>query len=212
MMDSGGARNMAKAKLVVLGHDSCGKTALCVRFITMRFIGEYDHEKEVTYRCRKLVDKEVIDLEILDTVNKLESQVANPMESSIRWGDGFLIIYSVTDRSSFESVLRLKRLIDHVKRTLGIPTVIVANKCDMENGRVVRREEGQALAGDLRCSFFELSVAESATAVETAVCQLIREVRVEFSKHILAMEKCSRMLQMRHALKKKLRRSKTMQW
>lgn len=32
----------------------------------------------------------------------------------------------------------------------GIPTVIVANKCDMENGRVVRTDEGQALASDLR--------------------------------------------------------------
>lgn len=27
---------------------------------------------EVTYRCRKIVDKEVIDLEILDTVNKVQ--------------------------------------------------------------------------------------------------------------------------------------------
>jgi len=41
------------------------------------------------------------------------------LESSIKWGDGFLIMYSVTDRSSFEAVSRLKRLIDHVKQTLG---------------------------------------------------------------------------------------------
>ncbi|XP_031425425.1 ras-related and estrogen-regulated growth inhibitor isoform X2 [Clupea harengus] len=213
MTDSGAARKMTRAKLVVLGRDNCGKTALCVRFITKRFIGEYDHKKEVTYGCRKVVDKEAIDLEILDTVNKeCVGPAANSLESSIKWGDGFLIMYSVTDRSSFESVSRLKRLIDHGKQTLGIPTVIVANKCDIENGRVVRTEEGQALAADLRCSFFELSVAESAVAVETAVWQLIREVRVEFNKHLLAMDKRSRMLQMRHALKNKLTRSKTMQW
>ncbi len=41
------------------------------------------------------------------------------MESSIKWGDGFLIMYSVTDRSSFEAVSHLKRLIGHVKPTLG---------------------------------------------------------------------------------------------
>lgn len=28
---------------------------------------------EVTYRCRKIVDKEMIDLEILDTVNKVHT-------------------------------------------------------------------------------------------------------------------------------------------
>uniref|UniRef100_A0A8B9GYP7 small monomeric GTPase n=1 Tax=Astyanax mexicanus TaxID=7994 RepID=A0A8B9GYP7_ASTMX len=242
-----GARRMSRAKLVVLGRDNCGKTALCVRFITKRFIGEYDHKKgktdrqtdihmhiqppvrptcpckahnpllfplsEVTYRCRKTVDKETIDLEILDTVNKeCMGPASTSLESSIKWGDGFLIMYSVTDRSSFEAVSRLKRLIDHVKQTLGIPTVIVANKSDMENGRAVRTEEGQALARDLRCSFFEVSVAEGSSAVEAAFGQLIREVRLEFQRHLLAMDKRSRVLQMRHVLKNKLTRSKTMQW
>ncbi|KAG7473634.1 hypothetical protein MATL_G00098040 [Megalops atlanticus] len=212
MTDCGQSRKLTRAKLVVLGRDNCGKTALCVRFITKRFIGEYDHKKEVTYRCQKIVDKEAIDLEILDTANKCVGPAASSLESSIKWGDGFLIMYSVTDRSSFESVSRLKRLIDHVKQTLGIPTVIVANKCDMENGRVVRTEEGQALASDLRCNFYELSVAEGTAAVETAFNQLVREVRMEFYRHLLAMDKRSRMLQMRHALKNKLTRSKTMQW
>ncbi|XP_051554180.1 ras-related and estrogen-regulated growth inhibitor [Myxocyprinus asiaticus] len=203
---------MMRAKLVVLGRDNCGKTALCVRFITKRFIGEYEHKREVTYRCQKMVDKEPIELEILDTVNKKRVGPASSLESSIKWGDGFLIMYSVMDRSSFDAVSCLKRLTDHVKKTLGIPTVIVANKCDMEYGRVVRTDEGQALASDLRCSFFELSVAEDTSAVEDALGQLVREVRLEFQHHLLAMDKRSRMLQMRHALKNRLTRSKTMQW
>ncbi|XP_067256838.1 ras-related and estrogen-regulated growth inhibitor isoform X2 [Chanodichthys erythropterus] len=218
-------RKMLRAKLVVLGRDNFFlflTPALCVRFITRRFIGEYEHKREVTYRCQKIVDKEAIELEILDTVDKVPNvrnnirecvgPAASSLESSIKWGDGFLIMYSVTDRSSFEAVSRLKRLIDHVKQTLGIPTVIVANKCDMENGRVVRTDEGEVLASDLRCSFFELSVAEDTSAVEAAFGQLVREVRQEFQRHLVAMDKRSRMLQMRHALKNKLTRSKTMQW
>ncbi|MBN3320729.1 RERG inhibitor, partial [Atractosteus spatula] len=213
MTDGGQAGRLSRAKVVILGRDNCGKTALCVRFITKRFIGEYDHKKEVTYRCRKIVDKEAIDLEILDTANKKGvGSAASSLEASIKWGDGFLIIYSITDRSSFEAVSHLKRLIDHVKQNLGIPTVIVANKSDMENGRVVRTEEGQSLASDLRCHFYELSVAESSAAVEAAFSQLVREVRLEFHKHLIAMDKRSRVLQMRHALKSKLTRSKTMQW
>ncbi|MGH0148606.1 UNVERIFIED_CONTAM: hypothetical protein FKN15_048336 [Acipenser sinensis] len=89
--------------------------------------------------------------------------------------------------------------------------VIVTNKCDMENGCVVRMEEGQSLANDLRCGFTKLYVAESFPAVEGAVCELVRQIRLEFSKHLIAMEKRSRLLQMRHALKNRLTHSKTVQ-
>lgn len=44
---------------------------------------------------------------------------ATSLENAIKWGDGFLIVYSVTDRSSFEAVARLKRLIDHIRQSLG---------------------------------------------------------------------------------------------
>ncbi|XP_075925627.1 ras-related and estrogen-regulated growth inhibitor-like [Petromyzon marinus] len=199
---------LPRARLVVLGRDGCGKTALCVRFLTRRFIGEYDRQREVTYRCRKEVDGEPIELEILDTANKQVSGLPGhaPLERSIRWGDGFVLIYSVTDRGSFQAVSRLKRLIDHVKQALGIPAIIVANKCDMEGGRVVRPEEGQALASDLRCGFFELSVADGGgyEAVEAALAALVREVR-RGALH-------SRVLHVRRALISRLARSKTMQW
>ncbi|CAM9472182.1 unnamed protein product [Lampetra fluviatilis] len=182
---------------------------LCVRFLTRRFIGEYDGQREVTYRCRKEVDGEPIELEILDTANKQVSGLPGhaPLEHSIRWGDGFVLLYSVTDRGSFQAVSRLKRLIDHVKQALGIPTIIVANKCDMEGGRVVRPEEGQALASDLRCGFFELSVAEGRgyEAVEAALAALVRHVR-------LARRSSRRVLLVRRALSSRLARSKTAQW
>ncbi|XP_023672873.1 ras-related and estrogen-regulated growth inhibitor isoform X2 [Paramormyrops kingsleyae] len=186
--------------------------SLCVRFITKRFIGEYDHKKEVTYKCQRVVDKEAIDLEILDTVSKCSGPTAGTLESYIKWGDGFLIMYSVTDRSTFQCISNLKRQIDHFKQTFGTPIAIVANKSDMENGRAVRTEEGQALANELRCTFYELSVAEDWTVVDSAMTQLVLEVKLAFHKQQLAMEKRSRMLQVGYALKNKLTRSKTMQW
>ncbi|XP_017163435.1 ras-related and estrogen-regulated growth inhibitor isoform X3 [Poecilia reticulata] len=144
--------------------------ALCVRFITKRFIGEYDHKKEVTYRCSRTVDQETVDLEILDLPCK--SSEAS-IESSIRWADGFLLLYSITQRSSFLEIPRLKTLIDQTKQSLVFPTVLVANKADLEVGRKVTTEEGQRLAKDLGCGFRELSVAEAVLSVEAAIFQLI---------------------------------------
>ncbi|CAJ1087487.1 ras-related and estrogen-regulated growth inhibitor [Xyrichtys novacula] len=198
---------MVPVKLLVLGAQNTGKTALCVRFITKRFIGEYDHKKEMTYRCSRLVDQESVDLEILDIARKEGS--AASLESSIRWADGFLLLYSITHRLSFVEVPRLKKLIEQTKQSLVVPTMLVANKADLEIGRQVTTEEGQRLAKDLRCGFRELSVAEAVLAVEAAVFQLIRLV---LDQQRPLPDRRSYMLSVRHALTRKLTRSKTMQW
>uniref|UniRef100_A0A3B3TWP5 small monomeric GTPase n=1 Tax=Poecilia latipinna TaxID=48699 RepID=A0A3B3TWP5_9TELE len=197
---------MVPVKLLILGAQNTGKTALCVRFITKRFIGEYDHKKEVTYRCSRTVDQETVDLEILDLPFKVGFKKAS-IESSIRWADGFLLLYSITQRSSFLEIPRLKTLIDQTKQSLVFPTVLVANKADLEVGRKVTTEEGQRLAKDLGCGFRELSVAEAVLSVEAAIFQLIRSV---FQRPL--PDRRSYMLTVRHALTRKLTRSKTMQW
>ncbi|XP_077468472.1 ras-related and estrogen-regulated growth inhibitor [Stigmatopora argus] len=194
-------------KLLILGTPNTGKTALCVRFMTKRFIGEYDRKKEVTYRCCRLVDQEAVDLEILDTAG--QESCPPSLEASIRWADGFLLLYSITHRQSFLEVARLKRLIDQTKQNLAVPTVLVANKADLEIGREVTTVEGQRLARDLRCGFRELSVADAVLAVEAAVFQLIRQV---LDQQRPLPDRRSYMLTMRHALTRKLTRSKTMQW
>uniref|UniRef100_A0A3Q1J7Z8 small monomeric GTPase n=1 Tax=Anabas testudineus TaxID=64144 RepID=A0A3Q1J7Z8_ANATE len=184
--------------------------ALCVRFITKRFIGEYDHKKEVTYRCSRVIDQETVDLEILDIANKVNTVISvASLESSIRWADGFLLLYSITQRFTFLEVPRLKKLIEQTKQSLVVPTVLVANKADLEIGREVTTEEGQRLAKDLRCGFRELSVAETVLAVESAVFQLIRMV---LDQQRPLPDRRSYMLSVRHALTRKLTRSKTMQW
>ncbi|XP_030265372.1 ras-related and estrogen-regulated growth inhibitor [Sparus aurata] len=198
---------MVPVKLLVLGAQNTGKTALCVRFITKRYIGEYDHKKEMTYRCSRVVDQEPVEMEIMDIACK-ESSVAS-LESSIRWADGFLLLYSVTQRVSFLDVPRYKKLIDQTKQSLVVPTMLVANKADLEIGREVTTEEGQRLAKELRCSFRELSVAEAVPAVEVAVFQLIRLV---LDQQRPLPDRRSYMLTVRHALTRKLTRSKTMQW
>uniref|UniRef100_A0A3P9MB86 small monomeric GTPase n=1 Tax=Oryzias latipes TaxID=8090 RepID=A0A3P9MB86_ORYLA len=204
---AGGASTMLPVKVLVLGAGDTGKTALCVRFITKRFIGEYDHKREMTYRCSRTVDHEDVDLEILDLPCK--DGFPASLESYICWADGFLLLYSITQRLTFTEVPRLKALIDKTKHSLIVPTVLVANKADLEVGRKVTTEEGGRLAKDLRCSFTELSVAEAASGVEAAVLQLIRLV---LDQQRPLPDRRSYMLTVRHALTRKLTRSKTMQW
>lgn len=77
----------------------------------------------------------------------------------MRSGEGFVIIYSITDRQSFLEAAQAKTQIERVRRGDGTPMVLVANKMDLESKREVTTEEGQALAREFDCPFFETSAA-----------------------------------------------------
>ncbi|XP_075568024.1 ras-related and estrogen-regulated growth inhibitor [Pelecanus crispus] len=153
-------------RLVVLGQSAVGKTALTVRFITRRFIGDYDPTLEMIYRHMAVIDGEMVHFEILDTAGQEEDSLQ--IEEKIKWGDGFAVVYSVTDRCSFDEVMRLCFLINHIhsspKRSSGSdqpPVVIVANKKDLQFDRMVSTEDGENLSKALKLPFYEISTRDS---------------------------------------------------
>ncbi|NWU07045.1 RERG inhibitor, partial [Cephalopterus ornatus] len=136
--------------------------ALTVRFITRRFIGDYDPTLEMIYRHVAVIDGEMVHFEILDTAGQEEDSLQ--IEEKIKWGDGFAVVYSVTDRCSFDEVMRLCFLINHLhsspKRSGGAeqpPVVIVGNKKDLQFDRMVSTEDGENLSKALKLPFYEIS-------------------------------------------------------
>ncbi|XP_044239365.1 ras-related protein M-Ras isoform X3 [Ursus arctos] len=67
-------------------------------------------------------------------------------EQYMRTGDGFLIVYSVTDKASFEHVDRFHQLILRVKDRESFPMILVANKVDLMHLRKITREQGKEMA------------------------------------------------------------------
>ena len=58
-------------------------------------------------------------------------------EQYMRTGEGFLLVYSITSRSSFEEISTFHQQILRVKDVEGYPIIVVGNKCDLENERQV---------------------------------------------------------------------------
>uniref|UniRef100_T1GIW0 small monomeric GTPase n=1 Tax=Megaselia scalaris TaxID=36166 RepID=T1GIW0_MEGSC len=91
--------------------------ALVVRFITHRYIGEYTNLEKYTYNHIKTVDNDNVRFEVLDTAgnhcNDLEKM---GLRSHIKWADGFVLMYSISDLCSFNECSRLKFLINYSKR------------------------------------------------------------------------------------------------
>ncbi|KAM4820346.1 LOW QUALITY PROTEIN: ras-related and estrogen-regulated growth inhibitor [Thomomys bottae] len=148
--------------------------ALVVRFLTGRFIWEYDPTLESTYPHQATIDDEAVCMEILDTAGQEET---SQREGHMRWGEGFALVYDVTDRGSFEEVLPLKTLLDEVKKPRAAAAVLVGNKADLGHARQVSREEGSRLAAELACGFHECSACTGEGDVAELFHELCREVR-----------------------------------
>ena len=131
---------------------------------------------ECTYTHQTTVDDETTTLEILDTTcgGDVSSAIA---ESHIRSADGFLIVYSATDRRSFEAVPAIKRLLDDQRRARNVSCVLVANKADLQHQRCVTMAEGERVATELACAFFETSASDGGDDISEAFHEVYREVK-----------------------------------
>lgn len=196
------------AKIVILGGPGVGKTAFTVRYITKRYIGDYDRNKEMMYTYKISAPKDDIVLEILDTA--IDSQ--ETCNKHIKWGDGFVCIYSVTDTDSFREACRLKDSILKIKGPEA-PIVLVANKCDMLNVRCVTEDDGASLAAQLDCPKFDISVADGYQGVSEAMEELIIQLKRDFIKNLTAAnaqsaeKPRSKLFNMKKVLKKRIGRS-----
>uniref|UniRef100_A0ABI7ZWN4 small monomeric GTPase n=1 Tax=Felis catus TaxID=9685 RepID=A0ABI7ZWN4_FELCA len=153
---------------------TCPTLALVVRFLTKRFIWEYDPTLESTYRHQANIDDEVVTMEILDTAGQ-EDTIQR--EGHMRWGEGFVLVYDITDRGSFEEVLPLKNILDEVKKPKNVTLILVGNKADLDHSRQVSTEEGEKLATELACAFYECSACTGEGNITEIFYELCREVR-----------------------------------
>lgn len=97
-------------------------------------------------------------------------------EQYMRTGEGFLLVYSITSRNSFEEINQFHQQILRVKDRDLFPVVVVANKCDLEYERQVGMNEGRDLARHFSCKFIETS-AKQRINVDEAFSLLVREIR-----------------------------------
>ena len=135
---------------------------------------EYDPTIENSYRKQVEIDGEVCLLDILDTAGQEEYSAMR--DQYIRTGQGFLIVYSIAGRSSFEAVESFRDQILRVKDEDSYPMIILGNKCDLENEREVQTSEGRDLGKALNCPFLETS-AKARINVEEAFYEVVREIR-----------------------------------
>ncbi|KAJ8060091.1 hypothetical protein OCU04_011701 [Sclerotinia nivalis] len=186
------SKQMVLYKLVVLGDGGVGKTALTIQLTLQHFVETYDPTIEDSYRKQVAIDGQSCMLEVLDTAGQEEYTALR--DQWIRDGEGFVLVYSISSRSSFTRIQRFHNQIQRVKESSSsspvypgspispispsepVPIMLVGNKCDRVTEREVSTQEGHALARELGCEFVEAS-AKNCVNVEKAFYDVVRQLR-----------------------------------
>jgi len=161
-------------KLVILGGGGVGKSAMTIQLVQSQFLDEYDPTIEDSYRKQVSIDEEVCLLDILDTAGQEEYSAMR--DQYMQGGEGFLIVYAINSRDSFDEVTTFRDQILRVKDKDKVPMVVCGNKCDLENDREVSKTEGEDLTKSFGVPFFETS-ALSRINIDESFFELVREVR-----------------------------------
>ncbi|GAB5566241.1 ras-like protein family member 11A [Prionailurus iriomotensis] len=172
-------------KLAVLGAGRVGKSAMIVRFLTKRFIGDYEPNTGKLYSRLVYVEGDQLSLQIQDTPGGIQVQdnllqVADPLSRCVQWADGFLLVYSITDYDSYQAIRPLYQHIRKVHPDARVPVVIVGNKGDLLHARQVQTCDGVQLANELGSLFLEISTSEN----YEDVCDVFQHLCKEVSKSL----------------------------
>ncbi|XP_059378329.1 RERG/RAS-like b isoform X1 [Carassius carassius] len=179
---------MNDIKLALLGSEGAGKSAVLVRFLTKRFIGEYASNTNSLYHKRLSIDGRQLNLEVFDPCSQDFCVPPTPwqseesrciLEEPLDWADGFVVVYTISDRTSF---LNAKNILAQIKESRRetckgeVPICLVGNKQDLCHSRQVSEEEGRSLAQENKCLFQEVSAAENYLDISNLFTKLIRNV------------------------------------
>lgn len=164
---------MKEYKIVVLGSGGVGKSALTVQFVQGIFVEKYDPTIEDSYRKQVEIDGQQCMMEILDTAGT--EQFTAMRDLYMKNGQGFVLVYSITAQATFNDLRELHDQIVRVKDTPDVPMILVGNKCDLEDERVVSKDQGQHLARQFNCAFMEAS-AKVKINVPEIFYNLVRQI------------------------------------
>jgi len=166
---------LATYKLVVVGDGGVGKSALTIQFFQKLFVTDYDPTIEDSYIQHTEVDQQWCVMDVLDTAGQEEFSAMR--EQYMRKGDGFLLVYSVTDKQSFENVRHFYTQILRVKDRDNYPMLLVGNKVDLVHLRKVSEEQGREMAAQLKVPYIETSAKDPPLNVDAAFHEVVRIIR-----------------------------------
>ena len=166
--ENGGQYYDVKYKIFVLGESRTDKTALIKRYTRDTLGGVYLTTVGMDFQDKIIdIENKKIRLQIWDTAG--QERFRNVAKSYFETGQGFVLVYDITDKDSFEKIDFWMNLIK-LNGPKNAKSILVGNKCELSNERNVTIEEGENLAKKYNIKFFEASAKEGTNVNELFFC------------------------------------------
>ncbi|KAJ1704218.1 hypothetical protein LUZ63_003997 [Rhynchospora breviuscula] len=161
-------------KLLLIGDSSVGKSCLLLRFADDSYVDSYISTIGVDFKIRTVdLDGKTVKLQIWDTAG--QERFRTITSSYYRGAHGIIIVYDVTEMESYNNVKQWLNEIDRYASD-NVCKLLVGNKCDLVDSKVVATETAQAFADSLGIPFLETSAKESIN-VEKAFLTMSAEIK-----------------------------------
>ncbi|XP_065054828.1 ras-related protein Rab-35-like [Rhopilema esculentum] len=154
-------------KLLIIGDSGVGKSSILLRFADNMFSGTYITTIGVDFKIRTVnVDGEKIKLQIWDTAG--QERFKTITTSYYRGTHGVIVVYDVTSAQSFLSV---KNWMEEIQKNCDtVSKVLVGNKDDCPELKVVETGDAEKLAEKMNVQLFETSAKENQNIEEVFDC------------------------------------------
>ena len=167
-------------KILLLGDSSVGKTCFLMRYVDNTFQEIHMSTIGLDYKLKtvQLEDGKMVKIQIWDTAG--QDRFRSITKNYYKGAHGIVLIYDVTNKKSFENVTNwINQIREEVSDKVTI--VLVGNKIDEEEKRVVTTEQGKKMADDFKLMFFECS-AKTGVNIDSTFNELVKKTLENYSK------------------------------
>ena len=160
-------------KIVLIGNTSVGKTNILSKYLTDQFDPDSKATVGVEFGTKNFkIENNIVKVQIWDTAG--QERYRSITNAYYKGAKGSLLVYDITNKKSFDDldkwILDLKTNGDD-----NLSLILLGNKSDLEDKRVISTEEGKNKAEFYKSSFLETS-ALNGNNIEKAFSELIMDV------------------------------------
>jgi len=160
-------------KLLMIGDSGVGKSCLLLRFSDDSFTTSFITTIGIDFKIKTVeIEGKKVKLQIWDTAG--QERFRTITTAYYRGAMGILLVYDVTDEQSFLNIRNWIRNIEQ-HASDSVQKILIGNKCDMTEDKVIDTNRGQELADEYGIKFFETS-AKTDTNVKKSFIAIATDI------------------------------------